>query len=92
MELHEIFSRQMCPVCGFQLDFVPWMGLSASHEICPCCGIQFGYDDASGRREEVYDVWRRQWVDSGMKWWSKREKPDGFDPADQLVRLSQFMR
>jgi hypothetical protein len=68
------------------------MGSGPSDEICPCCGIQFGYDDASGRHEEVYEAWRRQWMDSGMKWWSKREKPESFDRADQLLRLRQFIQ
>jgi hypothetical protein len=62
-------AQQLCPVCGFALDFVPWCEGSAADEICPCCGIQFGYADAAGgniiKRQEVYEKWRRLWIDAG---------------------------
>jgi hypothetical protein len=35
-----------CPVCGYGLDFLPWLDEdSPSDEICPCCFTQFGLDD-----------------------------------------------
>src|SRR5258708_6425280 len=84
-------EASICPVCGFQLDFKPWDGESASDEICPSCGIQFGYDDCAGgdfsRRIQVYLDWRRRWIDSGMKWWSKRDAPDDWSPKAQIERL-----
>ena len=45
-------SEQFCPVCGYELWFAPWVGISPSDEICPCCGIQFGYDDAQDGEDE----------------------------------------
>ncbi len=53
-----------CPVCGFDLGFVP----ADSFEICPSCGIQFGYNDATpGGAEDqrnIYSQWRRRWIDT----------------------------
>ena len=56
-------AQQLCPACGFNLDFAPWREESPSDEICPCCGIQFGYTDAAGgnlaERQKVYAEWRQ---------------------------------
>jgi hypothetical protein len=86
-----LFEACICPVCGFQLGFKPWDGESASDEICPSCGIQFGYDDAAGGelagKFQVYSAWRRRWIDSGMKWWSKRDQPSDWNPKAQIERL-----
>lgn len=51
----------------------------ASFAICACCGTEFGYDDASRSHAER----RSQWIEAGMKWWSKREPPPGWDPSLQ---------
>lgn len=79
----------LCPVCGYELGFLPWEGASASDEICPCCFIQFGYDDCAGgdqkERPNIYEKWRTGWVLKGMKWHSKRRRPpEGWDPIAQL--------
>jgi len=76
------------------LSFLPWAGESPSDEICPCCGIQFGYDDAvggdPGKRNELYARWRRVWVESGMKWFSKSTRPPiGWDPMKQLAQIGR---
>jgi hypothetical protein len=90
--LTKLCEASICPACGFQLDFKPWSGDSASDEICPSCGIQFGYDDfASGDlagRLQVYLSWRQRWIDSGMRWWSKRSEPANWNPKVQIERLS----
>ena len=79
----------LCPVCGFDLGFLPWCGDSPSEEICPSCGIQFGYDDfESGGRERVYAQWRDRWMASGMQWCSKREQPAGWNPVEQVRRVA----
>jgi len=88
MDIGQIYQLMLCPVCGFQLDFKPCDGESASDEICPCCGIQFGYDD-SMRRESVYDEWRRRWIAGGRSWWGGRAAPPDFDPDSQLRRIAQ---
>ncbi|KAA3610783.1 MAG: hypothetical protein DWQ01_07680 [Planctomycetota bacterium] len=82
--------RHFCPACGFELDFEPWKGCSASDEICPCCGIQFGYDDFAGSNDRklmdrIYIRWRKKWIETGMIWWSEgRKPPREWNPSEQL--------
>lgn len=95
MTMPQTVQSDICPACGFELDFKPWDEDSASDEICPCCGIQFGYNDAAGRdpaaRVPIYENWRAKWVASGMQWWSRGEKPPGnWDPHAQLACIAQF--
>lgn len=80
----------LCPACGFDLGFPPWLGTSPSHEICPSCGIQFGYTDhAAGDsllRRTLYNQWRTEWIRGGMTWSGGDAAPDGWDPVMQLIR------
>ena len=81
-----------CPVCGYELGFLPWEDELPSDEICPSCGIQFGYDDIAGRDEVeraiIYQAWRQKWIAEGMKWHSKEtSQPDGWDPSHQLEKV-----
>jgi hypothetical protein len=82
----------ICPVCGYDLGFEPWVGDSASHEICPSCGIEYGYDDFTGgdiyKREKVYSSWRDEWIAAGMPWCSRgRAQPPDWNPKEQLLKL-----
>ena len=83
--------NHFCPVCGYELDFAPWLDDSPADEICPSCGIQFGYDDATGdlkMREQVYVSWREEWIKRGMRWWSRgRAQPLDWNPDEQLRRV-----
>ena len=84
---HRVWGA-LCPVCGYDdLDEAPRDELDcASFEICPCCGTQFGYDDAARDHASLRD----EWVGTGMAWWSRSHKPPiGWDPAEQLGRLSR---
>jgi hypothetical protein len=90
---HDPFKGSaLCPVCGYQLDFYPWIGDSASHEICPCCFIEFGYDDGGAYGElrdkhEVWKEWRDRWIGEGMKWHSRsRKPPENWNPIEQLKK------
>ena len=83
-----------CPVCGYGMYDAPWKGELPSDNICPCCGIQFGYDDFAGgnaaMRNEVYDSWRRKWIDGGLKWWSiSTPPPYNWNANEQLCRVQQ---
>lgn len=84
-------NNKNCYVCGYHLDFVPWAIGIPSDEICPSCGIHFGYDDAAGgdleKRRLIYKQWRDNWVNSGMKWWSKNNLPADFNPKNQLHKI-----
>jgi hypothetical protein len=75
-----------CPVCGFGLDFAPWIGDSPADELCPSCGIQFGYDDSNqSTKAERYRGWRTKWIDGGMNWFSAgTKKPESWNPVEQL--------
>lgn len=84
-------NLHLCPVCGYDLGFAPWQGLSASDEICPCCHIQFGYDDCAGgqpeKRAAIYYDWRTEWIAEGMPWRGSRKLPEGWDPVRQLQAI-----
>ncbi|MFM8930704.1 MAG: hypothetical protein ACKOS8_02355 [Gemmataceae bacterium] len=82
-------KKNICPVCGYCLNFVPWDGELPADEMCPCCGLQFGYDDFGGSspegRQLIYDTWRVKWINSGMKWQSVGiSAPQIWDPILQL--------
>lgn len=82
----------VCPVCGYDgLDSPPWTDTSASDEICSSGGTHFGYDDAAGgdpaRRTEMHGTLREKWMAAGMRFWSERERPAGWDPVAQLRRV-----
>lgn len=85
-------NNQLCPVCGYNLGFEAWRDNSPSDEICPSCGIQFGYDDMADNdefeRKKIHKKWREKWIESGMKWYSKRPIPEDWDPEKQLKKLN----
>ena len=93
-ELITDLSAGICPVCGYLLREPPWRDGLPSDEICPSCGIQFGYDDSlPARRAQTYTEWRRRWVANGMAWWSEhQDPPPGWDPEQQLERLTSARR
>ena len=65
-----------CPICGYGSEDPPdhW-------NICSCCGIEFNYEDLGCSHAEL----RRNWIDSGMKWWSCGENaPKQWNPDEQL--------
>jgi hypothetical protein len=89
-------SSHFCPVCGFdlykELGVFPWEGDNPSDEICSSCGIQFGYTDAAGgdqeKRKQIYEEWRKKWVNSGMRWHDNNEnKPEEWNPKEQLKNI-----
>jgi hypothetical protein len=86
-----IDRTHVCPVCGFDLGFRPWVAESASDEICPCCGIQFGYSDAAGgdleRRKHIYATWRADWIIAGMPWRRGGAAPQGWNPEKQRASV-----
>lgn len=94
--MNSLIRSTICPVCGYDLGFAPWVDDSASDEICPSCGIQFGYDDVyeacgnEGSREELQLRWREEWISAGMKWNSIGiPQPSNWNPMDQLKRIRQ---
>lgn len=92
-----MLTSNMCPVCGFELWFLPWSDECPSDEMCPCCGIQFGLDDvidlddvSLSTRMTYYAQVRSRWIDGGMLWrGSVTNKPKNWDPRKQL-RIASF--
>jgi hypothetical protein len=76
-----------CPVCGYVgLEEPPRTEESGpSYEICPSCGFEFGVTDDD--RGISYEHRRAEWVAGGMRWWSRRPIPAGWDPRAQLREL-----
>lgn len=77
-----------CAVCGYPDLELPQRGSEGggSFEICPCCGFQSGVDDDD--RGIPPSTWRRRWIEAGMTWWSRGQRPPaGWDPRLQLDRI-----
>jgi CRISPR/Cas system-associated protein Cas10 (large subunit of type III CRISPR-Cas system) len=90
MNLARIFAEQLCPACGYKLDFQPWSGRDSERH-CPSCGIHFGIDDKDeAEREAVYLNWRNRWLSTERRWWSKEPEPADYDPTSQMARLKQL--
>ncbi|MCE5289793.1 MAG: hypothetical protein LLG14_11195 [Nocardiaceae bacterium] len=80
-------TQYMCPVCGYDNLSEPAYDAEGlgNYVICPSCGYEFGVtDDDEGITTEE---WRIRWIESGMKWWSKRAKPANWDPVAQLAHV-----
>lgn len=88
----DAIKKTFCPVCGYDLGFIPWEDSNPSDEICPCCGIQFGYDDAAGgdytQRNIIYNEWRLDWINKKMPWKSLGiNPPKHWNPIKQLLNI-----
>jgi hypothetical protein len=91
MNLARLYAEQICPVCGFKLDFQPWVNDVPTECPCPCCGTHFGYDDADkSKRERVYLEFRNRWIKDGRRWWSKPPAPPDYNPDQQLANLARL--
>lgn len=90
-----VIDKNLCPACGFTLNFAPLDDNAPPYEICPCCGIQFDYTDAADDlegRKKLHEEYREWWISQGMQWWSKgRVAPPNWDPKEQLKRIGVFL-
>ena len=82
----------VCPICGFPgLTLPPYrVGGTPSYEFCECCDFQFGVTD--GNEHISHPEWRQKWIDDGMRWdWGRSddERPEGWDPVEQLKNLER---
>jgi hypothetical protein len=78
----------ICTICGYsELEEAPWGddGKTPSFSICDCCGVEFGYEDAT---EEGKLQYRKQWIDSGFRWFEESKKPGGWNPKIQLKKIN----
>jgi hypothetical protein len=61
-----------------------WYGLP-SYEVCACCGFEFGNDDNPGTAApSSFEKYQREWIDKGCPWFRERNRPAGWQLADQL--------
>ncbi len=77
-----------CPICGYS-------GLSSpayfdsgepTYQSCRCCGFEYGYHDED--LGYTHEQWRQKWIDGGMVWNEKTEKPPlNWDPRKQLLNI-----
>ena len=90
MNLARIFAEQLCPACGYKLDFQPWSGDDSEHH-CPCCGIHFGIDDKDevAARSGLFEL-AESLAQYRAAWWSKEPEPADYDPTSQMARLERF--
>lgn len=78
----------VCVVCGY--DQLPGPlyngeGVPDVSLICLCCGFHPGYDDDElGYTIENY---RREWIESGAKWFNEKQKPEKWDLHEQLKNI-----
>ena len=68
----------LCPVCGYGMADRP-----ANYNICPSCGTEFGVNDQDATIEEL----RSEWIKTGPNWWSENERPENWNPYEQLANL-----
>jgi hypothetical protein len=81
-------SLNCCLSCGYKPKYYPWGedGQSPSMEICPCCGVQFGNED---KTLESLKTYRSKWISNGAKWFSKEDKPEGWDMDAQMKKIPE---
>jgi len=75
-----------CRVCGLYIEELPWgaSGDTPTYEICPCCGVEFGYEDLTVESTKNH---RERWLTTGAKWFTPKDKPDGWDLEKQLLQI-----
>ena len=80
-----------CRVCGCCSEDFPWGedGKSPSYQICPCCGVQFGKEDLT--LESIKEC-REEWISKGGEWFTKNEKPEGWDIKTQMKNVPDGFR
>jgi hypothetical protein len=79
-------SEHNCRVCGLYINELPWEedGQSPTYEICPCCGVEFGNEDYTIESIKKY---RTEWIQTGAKWFSPKEKPFIWNIESQLQNI-----
>lgn len=93
-EQEHLTRRTLCPACGYDLGFEPWIWDSSSHGVCPSCHIEYGYDDVLdgepgwNARRRAHRSWCTRWIGHGMQWSSTAQPPpSGWNPRKQLHRI-----
>lgn len=79
-------KNHYCRVCGLYSEELPYGedGKSPTYDICYCCGVEFGYEDYTVESTLEY---RTKWISEGAKWFTPKEKPDGWNLEEQLKQV-----
>lgn len=77
----------ICPICGYDklMDEPYDKDGNPSYEICFCCGFEFGYDDDS--EGITFDIYRKDWIKQGAKWFDIKYKPEDWSIQEQLKNI-----
>jgi hypothetical protein len=80
-----------CRVCGFLNVLPPWGEDDdyPDYGICDCCGVEAGLDDRSLVGIRLY---RKEWLDSGAKWFKPKLKPENWDLEEQMKNIPERFR
>lgn len=54
------------------------------YDICPCCGVEWGNEDYTTESQAEY---RKQWLESGTKWFEPQKKSDNWSLEKQLRNI-----
>ena len=80
-------GNNFCPICGYPLgNHNPWGddGKTPTYDICPCCGVEWGNEDYT---TESQAECRKQWLESGTKWFEPQKKSDNWNLEKQLRNI-----
>ncbi|WP_211251110.1 hypothetical protein [Stenoxybacter acetivorans] len=69
-----------CLVCNFTSE----KNSFTRGKSCPCCGVTYGFEDTTN---ETIKIYRACWIDKGMPWFNKQEKPSDWEPFNQLKKI-----
>ena len=77
----------ICKVCGYDgLEYPQYLESGeANFTICECCGFEAGYDDLD--QGLTFDDYRKNWLESGAKWFNENKKPENWDVSKQLQKI-----
>lgn len=67
---------EICPACGIHYGYDDQGGGDVIPDELAYSDWEYG-DDTHVR---IIKFWRKQWIDKGMRWWSKEPRPKTWNP------------
>jgi hypothetical protein len=75
----------VCRVCGYDDGDERWTGPGgAEYVICQCCAAESGVEDSDLRSVREY---RPKWHATSCRWFAADERPQGWEPAAQVLQI-----
>lgn len=80
----------ICPICGFGMLEKPAYDEQGneSFEICSCCGFEYGVDDYNYGLINAFESYRKEWINSGSKWFCPSLEPTDWNLDMQLKNIT----